>query len=133
MSKRLFIYGPTGSGKTLFARRYGKQNLLTVPLMGDGWCKEYNWIKRKITQNTIFLWDLFESTAKRTVIRFPKVNTLQPNHEHIICSLYPPSHYSKGIQKFLKDNKFTVIRLRDTAKTPYKTVRIHLDELIQSL
>lgn len=133
MKPNLFIYGETGSGKTLFAHRYAKDNLIDIPFMGCSWSKEYNAIKRDITPDTIFLWDLFEYTKKATLNRLPKLNVLKPNHQHIICSLHSPTYYSKHIQDFLTQNNFIYLNLNDDAKTPYDTVKAHVDDLIHSL
>lgn len=138
----LFVYGKTGSGKTLFARRYARDNLIDIPHFGSSrclgstcsWSKIYNRIiKPDITPDSIFLWDLFEHTKKATSIRLPKLNALQPNHQHIICSLYPPTYYSKHIQDFLAQNNFIYLNLKDNGNTPYDTVKAHVDDLIHSL
>lgn len=134
--KNLFIYGETGSGKTLFARRYARDNLIDIPHLNSmcSWSKIYNQlIKHRTTPDTVFLWDLFEHTRKAVLNRLPKLNALQPNHQHIICSIYPPTYYSKHIQDFLAQNNFIYLKLHDDAKTPYDTVKAHVDDLIHSL
>lgn len=135
MKSNLFIYGESGSGKTLFAYRYAKDNLINIPHWGSGfWPKIYNQIiKRRTTPDTVFLWDLFEHTKKATLNRLPKLNALQPNHQHIICSIYPPTYYSNHIQDFLAQNNFISLKLHDDGKTPYDTVKAHVDDLIHSL
>lgn len=136
MKSNLFIYGKTGSGKTLFAYRYAKNNLIDIPhwSRSGSWSKIYNQIiKRETNPDTVFLWDLFEYTNQATLNRLPKLNALQPNHQHIICSLYSPTYYSKHIQDFLAQNNFIYLKLHDDENTPYETVKAHVDDLIHSL
>lgn len=135
MLPNYFVYGEPGSGKTLFAHRYAKDNLINIPYWGSGsWPKIYNQIiKHRTITDSIFLWDLFEDTNKATLNRLPKLNTLKPNHQHIICSVYPPTHYSKYIQDFLAQNNFIYLKLHDDHKTPYETVKAHVDDLIRIL
>lgn len=129
----LFICGKSGSGKTFFAHRYAKDNLINIPFMGSGWSKDYKVIKRAITEDTVFLWDLFEHTHEATLDRLPKLDTLRPNHQHIICSIFPPSHYSKEVQDFLIKKNFHVIHLNGDENTPVETVVKNIDKLIDSL
>ena len=133
MKSNLFIYGETGSGKTFFAHRYAKDNLITFPDTGFGFSKAYNCVKRGVTNDSVFLWDFFEHQSKGYTNWISKVDKLKPNHQHIICSIYPPTHYSKRIQDFLAQNNFIYLNLNDDAKTPYDTVRAHVDDLIHSL
>ena len=133
MNNRFFIYGETGSGKTAFAHRYAKDNLITFPLTSWGFSKAYNCVKRRVTNDSVFLWDLFEHQSKGYTNWISKVDKLKPNHSHIICSIYPPEHYNKRIQTFIKDYNFIPIKLNDDSHTPWETVKQHLDNLILTL
>lgn len=124
----LFICGKMGSGKTFFAHRYAKDSLIQLP-------KRYIFsrVKRGIRPEDIFLWDLFEWDVSYIMKHLQKVDILIPGHQHIICSIFPPSHYSKKVQDFLTEKNFRIIHLNGDENTPVETVVKNIDELIDSL
>ena len=133
MNKNIFVYGETGSGKTLFAKYYGKENLIDIPKSKLKWNKAYKSIKDKITDKSIFLWDFFEQQSRCYMNWYLKLDILRPNRSHIICSLYSPNHYSFRIQEFLRENDFIIIHLEDNKNTETEIIKEHIKEIVEKM